>query len=224
MQKGNPKTLTQAHPPHGCDLGTSTTGFTPIKASGLPAIHIQEETPPPTGLLSKGRRRTRQRTISTRPVHPGGGGDSEPGPSTHAYSASMSLGGSPPFKLPTLSAAPQDRRVRPHLLPPTRHPVVVRLVALGGELVLLHDLECPQQGERVTSQPLTPTRAGVHQSLPHPRIPLIYRTPRGHQIAAALRRKAGTPLSTRFPPRGPGVVVPRGFREQHRGAGALLLR
>lgn len=31
--------------------------------------------------------------------------------------------------------------VQAHLLPPTRHPVVVRLVALGGELVLLHNLE-----------------------------------------------------------------------------------
>lgn len=31
--------------------------------------------------------------------------------------------------------------VRAHLLPPARHPVVIRLVALGGELVLLHDLE-----------------------------------------------------------------------------------
>lgn len=30
---------------------------------------------------------------------------------------------------------------RTHLLPPTGHPVVVCLVALGGELIFLHDLQ-----------------------------------------------------------------------------------
>lgn len=34
---------------------------------------------------------------------------------------------------------------RTHLLPPTGHPVVVCLVALGGELIFLHDLQCDQR-------------------------------------------------------------------------------
>lgn len=58
----------------------------------------------------------------------------------------------------TLSQGARRRRqpanggVQAHLLPPARHPVVVRLVALGGELVLLHNLEGSRQsrGERVS--------------------------------------------------------------------------
>lgn len=72
----------------------------------------------------------------------------------HFYSACLSsawhthphhedeAGTRPPFTRPPSRHSP-GQQGRAHLLPPARHPVVVRLVALGGELVLLHDLECP---------------------------------------------------------------------------------
>lgn len=37
---------------------------------------------------------------------------------------------------------------RTHLLPPTGHPVVVCLVALGGELIFLHNLQCDHRRKR----------------------------------------------------------------------------
>lgn len=137
----------------------------------------------------------------------------------HFYSACLSSarhthphyedepGRQPPFTRPP-SCHPLGQKGRPHLLPPARHPVVVRLVALGGELVLLHDLECPQDGERVTSEPQWHPQSRGASAPPVP-MPPSSGGPGGHQIMGSPRRVLRTPLSTGFLPGG-GVAAPRG--------------
>lgn len=80
---------------------------------------------------------------------------------------------------PHHSRAMGTEGVRAHLLPPARHPVVVSLVALGGELVLLHNLEhSPQRrGDCVSYR-------WDDQPLPHRHTPRVYRSPRCHRISA----------------------------------------
>lgn len=73
------------------------------------------------GPLIKGQWRSSQRTTSTQRVYP------QPG--THPHHEDEA-GTRPPFYVhPHVLPGRQGRA---HLLPPARHPVVVRLVALGG--------------------------------------------------------------------------------------------